>query len=318
MNAALTDSSAFLAELLKAELYLTLYIVAGVAAGEIILAAGVVERLFAPLMPLLARVGIRGKIAAAMLMALGTPRPAAALISGAYSDGELTRREATYGTLALAFPAYLRRWAVTAAGAASIAGKAGFIFACVIIARSACRFVWVVALLARESAGRAAERATAAGGRVEIRGRVRRARRMLIRSLPLAWLFFALTYALVPFVDGAFAKHAARWRLYGVMPAEGWAVAVSSIAHVNAGLSAAAGALGSGRLSVRQAVLALLVGNFAGSVTRTLRQNVGYWVGIFPGDMVPGLLRWHLLTNVTLEILSILMAWCASEVIFSG
>ena len=96
--------------------------------------------------------------------------------------------------------------------------------------------------------------------------------------------------------------------------AEGWAVAASSLAHVTAGLSSAAAALSAGKLGVTQAVLALLVGNMAGSVTRTMRQNVGYWVGVFPKELVKNLLRWHLATTVLLEAASVLIAWCAAVV----
>lgn len=303
--------------LLKAELILTVNIVAGLAAGEVILALGLVDKLFAPVIPLMARAGIHGKIAAAMLMALGAPRSGAALISGAYSDGEITRQEATFGALSLAFPGYLRRWIGTVAIAAGTAGMAGLIFACVLLARSACRFAWMVAMLAGRR-GTAVAGGAAQSSPVSARERVHRTLKMLKRSLPWAWCFFALTYALVPFADRAFAEYAAGWKLYAFMPAEGWAVAVSSLAHVTAGLSSAAGALGAGSLDVGQAALALLVGNMAGSITRTMRQNVGYWVGIFPKDLVPGLLRWHFATTLALEALSIFIVWCAAEVVHFG
>jgi hypothetical protein len=140
----------------------------------------------------------------------------------------------------------------------------------------------------------------------------------LKRSLPWAWAFFALTYALVPFIENFFSEYVARLGLYVFLPAEGWAVAVSSLAHVAAALSSAAGALASGSMGVGQAVLALLVGNMVSSFTRTMRQNIGYWVGIFPKDLIPNLLRWHFVTTITLEILSILIAWCASEVRLFG
>ena len=62
-------------------------------------------------------------------------------------------------------------------------------------------------------------------------------------------------------------------------------------------------------------MLALLVGNMVGTITRTMRQNVGYWMGIFPREMMPGLVRWHLTTLLSLEICSILLAWAATVVI---
>jgi hypothetical protein len=312
------SSGHFWAALLRAEVILTLNIAAGLVIGELILGLGVVERLFAPLVPFLGRIGIHEKIAAAMFLSLGSSRSAAALISGAYSSGEITREEATMGTLSLAFPGYLRRWVGTAAMASGIAGLAGFLFAAVLVLRSACRFVWVVAILVRHGKRNISSVRNTSPSRPDWKGRGKRLARTLAKSLPWAWAFFALTYALVPAADRFFTEHVARWGFYSLIPPEGWAVAVSSLAHVTAALSSASGALASGALGVGQAVLALLVGNMASSITRTMRQNVGFWVGVFPKDLVPGLLRWHLATTLTLEAVSILAVWCAAGVSVFG
>jgi hypothetical protein len=311
-------SADFWWKFLRAETVLTVNIAAGLVIGEVILGLGVIDRLFAPVIPRIARLGIHGKIAAAMLMALGAPRSGAALISGAYMDGEINDMEATCGTLSLAFPGYLRRWVGTAAMAAGIAGAAGVIFAVVLLARSACRFVWVVFVLIRRGEGRVHGAGDIKKTELSCKDRAKRTLRLLARSLPWAWAFFALTYALVPFVDRVFSEYIAGSGFYSFLPLEGWTVAVSSIAHVTAGLSSASGAIYAGKLEVGQAVLALLVGNMAGSVTRTMRQNVGYWVGIFPKELIPGLLRWHMATTLTLEIVSIFIAWCASGVSYPG
>jgi hypothetical protein len=253
-----------------------------------------------------------------MLMAVGAPRSGAALISGAYLDGEISDREATCGALALAFPGYLRRWVGTAAVAAGIAGAAGVIFAAVLLVRSACRFAWVVTILTKRNDGRVRDSGDIKKVELSAKERASRILKLLRRSLPWAWGFFALTYALVPFVDRIFSEYAAEGGFHAFLPLEGWTVAVSSIAHVTAGLSSASGAMSAGKLGVGQAVLALLVGNMAGSITRTMRQNVGYWVGIFPKELIPGLVRWHMTTTLTLEVISIFIAWCASGVSYLG
>ena len=302
----------FLAALLRAECVLTLNIAFGLAVGELILGLGIIDRFFSPLIPRLERIGIHGKIAAAMVLALGAPRSGAALISRAYSEGELTGDQATFGTLSLAFPGYLRRWAGTAAMAAAVAGVSGFIFALVMLLRSACRFIWAITRLASRAKARPGAFAELEKTRVGARERASRVLAQLKRSLPWAWAFFALTYVLVPYVDEAFSKYASRGGMLWFLPAEGWAVAVSSLAHVTAGLSSAAAALSAGKLGVTQTVLALLVGNMAGSLTRTMRQNVGYWVGVFPKELVKNLLRWHLVTTAVLEAASVLIAWCAA------
>jgi hypothetical protein len=300
----------FWTALLRAECVLTLNIAAGLVVGELILGLGLVDRFFSPLIPYLRRIGIHGKIAAAMVLALGAPRSGAAVISRAHAEGELTDDQATFGTLSLAFPGYLRRWTGTVAVAAAVAGVSGFIFALVLLLRSACRFVWVVALLSRRAPASSGAFAGLDITSPGVRERAVRLLALLKRSLPWAWIFFALTYVLVPFIDSAFAKYASSGGMLWFLPTEGWAVAVSSLAHVTAGLSSAAAGLSSGKLGVTQTVLALLVGNMAGSATRTMRQNVGYWVGVFPKRLVKNLLRWHLATTTFLEFFSILIAWC--------
>ena len=302
--------------LLRAEAILTVNIVSGLAAGELILGLGLIERLFKPLLPRVSRLGISEHITAAIMMAVGSPRSGAALIAAAYSDGEVSREEATYGVLSLAFPGYLRRWVGTAAVAYGIAGIAGTLFALVLILRSACRFAWVLALLPHSGGNACPLSRERISPDISWRDRAGRAFRMLARSLPWAWLFFAFTYAMVPYIESFFAGHIAGWRL--LLPASGWAVAASSVAHVTAALSSAAGAMAAGDLGIGQAVLALLVVNMIGTVTRTIRQNVGYWTGIFPGELLPSLLKWHLVTTITLELTSVAIVWCVAGVMSLG
>ena len=338
MHFAVFGSPEFWTSLLRAELILTGNVVLGLVVGELILSSGIVDKLFAPLVPKLERRGIHRQVAGAMLVALGSARPAAAMLSASYADGEITRDEATFGALSLAFPAYLRRWVGTVTIATTIAGAAGFIYAAVLIVRSGLRFVWVVWLLRRKAkqgdagVSRAdatqgavacdASSATAASGESrktpasrDAKARRKRLLRMLVRSLPWAWGFFALTYALMPQIEYLFTHRVATSGFFGFLPPEGWAVSVSALAHVTAALASAGGALKAGDLDVSHAVLALLVGNMVGTITRTMRQNVGYWMGIFPREMMPGLVRWHLTTLLSLEIVSILLAWAATVVL---
>jgi hypothetical protein len=257
-----------------------------------------------------------------MLVSLGSPRSGAALVAAAYADGDLSKEEATYGTLSLAFPGYLRRWVGTVAMAFGMAGLAGLIYAGVLIARSAIRFIWMTCLLRglRRRGGTSKDPVSEKRAdipRSDPRARRKRLLKTLTRSLPWAWFFFAITYSVMPMVENLFTDGVARWGLRFFLPPEGWAVAVSALAHVTAALSSAGGALASGELSVAQAVLALLVGNMIGTITRTMRQNVGYWMGIFPASLVPNLLRLHLLTMFSLEIVSIFTAWSLSGVIMN-
>ncbi|MDR1514252.1 MAG: hypothetical protein LBS45_01035 [Synergistaceae bacterium] len=309
--------------LFRAELMLTVNIVAGLVTGEIILSLGIVDMLFAPLVPILSRWGIHKTIAGAMFVALGSSRSGAAMISACFVSGGMSREEAVYGTLSLAFPGYLRRWVGTAALAWGLAGIAGLIYAIILLARSALRFVWVVFLLTKRrptmtTDASPPEKSGAAEADKTPQSRRRKLAGIMCRSLPWAWFFFAVAYAAMPFVERAFEKHAVLWGFGSFLPPEGWAVAVSALAHVMAALSSARAALAAGDLAIPQAVLALLVGNMVGTLTRTMRQNVGYWMGIFPRELIPSLLRWHLVTMFSLEIATILIVWSVSGVMMNG
>ncbi len=104
----------------------------------------------------------------------------------------------------------------------------------------------------------------------------------VLGNVQLAWFFYAVAFALVPYAESAFR----RWFMGGsFLPLAGWAVAAASMAHVSAALALTGGSLAAGELSVAQAVFALLLGNGLGIVTRALRQNAGYYFGLFPAGL---------------------------------
>jgi len=55
-------------------------------------------------------------------------------------------------------------------------------------------------------------------------------------------------------------------------------------------------------------VLALLVGNMLASLSRVLRQDLAYWVGIYPARMVRSLFAWNLGTLLVVMALSVALA----------
>ncbi|MBQ9564348.1 MAG: hypothetical protein IJU98_02060 [Synergistaceae bacterium] len=289
--------------LLKGELWLTLDILLGLAVGELILRLGLADRLLRRLTPFLRRHGVEPVVGLALTLSLGSSKAGAALLAGALDRGEIDRRTALWGTLMLPLPAYLRRWPATFALAASMAGLAGGLFALFLLLRSSARFV-VAFLILRHGSG-ARPLPEPEDVKPASRSRSGRLWRKLLRTLPLAWLLFALTYALVPWAD-AFFK---RWVLGGdFLPLAGWTVAAGSLAHVSAALALAGGALAAGELSTAQAVFALILGSALGIVTRVLRQNAGYYFGLFPPDLARRMLFWNLATILPFVLLSLALA----------
>ena len=286
--------------LLRGELWLTFDILLGLLIGDLVLRWGLADRLMRRMMPWLRRHGIGPLVGLALTLSLGSAKAGAAVLASALSEGRIDRHTALWGTLSLAFPAYLRRWPATLVLSVSMTGLVGGIFALVLILRSLVRFALVVCVLrSRESGELPLEEAP---------GRRRMGwgfYRKLGVTLPLAWFFYAVAFALVPYAESAFR----RWFMGGsFLPLAGWAVAAASVAHVSAALALTGGSLAAGELSAAQAVFALLLGNGLGIVTRALRQNAGYYFGLFPAGLARSMLFWNVGTMALLAGLSLALA----------
>lgn len=286
--------------LLRGELWLTFDILLGLLIGDLVLRWGLADRLMRRMMPWLRRHGIGPLVGLALTLSLGSAKAGAAVLASALSEGRIDRHTALWGTLSLAFPAYLRRWPATLVLSVSMTGLVGGIFALVLILRSLVRFALVVCVLrSRESGELPLE---------EVPDRRRMGwgfYRKLGVTLPLAWFFYAVAFALVPYAESAFR----RWFMGGsFLPLAGWAVAAASVAHVSAALALTGGSLAAGELSAAQAVFALLLGNGLGIVTRALRQNAGYYFGLFPAGLARSMLFWNVGTVALLTGLSLALA----------
>ena len=271
--------------------------------GELILRWGVADRLMRRMMPWLQRHGIGPVVGLALALSFASSKAGAALLASALEERRVDRHTALWGTLMLPLPSYLRRWPATFALAVSLAGVAGGVFALFLLLRSTARFFLAFFILRRgggRNSAAAADRAPAAPGAPGFRKW-----RNLLRTLPLAWLLFAVAYALVPWADALLR----RWFLGGTfLPLAGWTVAAASLAHVSAALALAGGSLAAGELTAAQAIFALILGSGLGVVTRVLRQNAGYYFGLFPPDMARRLLFWNLATILPLVLLSLGLA----------
>lgn len=286
--------------LLRGELWLTFDILLGLLIGDLVLRWGLADRLMRRMMPWLRRHGIGPLVGLALTLSLGSAKAGAAVLASALSEGRIDRHTALWGTLSLAFPAYLRRWPATLVLSVSMTGLVGGIFALVLILRSLVRFALVVCVLRSRESGELP--------REEAPGRRRMGwgfYRKLGVTLPLAWFFYAVAFALVPYAESAFR----RWFMGGsFLPLAGWAVAAASVAHVSAALALTGGSLAAGELSAAQAVFALLLGNGLGIVTRALRQNAGYYFGLFPAGLARSMLFWNVGTVALLTGLSLALA----------
>ncbi|MCX7827717.1 MAG: hypothetical protein N2315_00700 [Thermanaerothrix sp.] len=299
--------------LLWAEAKLTVSILAGAVAGEAMVRLKVTDALFRPIERLLSNCRINRHALSAMAVSVASPRVGAAMLASAHGEGQITREDAVFGTLCLAFPAYIKRWIATAPVAIGIAGSLGLIYSTVLIARSALRFLLCLGLLVKRGSGGPVEstspQQSAMGSRAIPSASHWGLIMATLRSLPMAWGFFGLTFFLMPRLESAALR-----LLNGAVSPSALTVITSALVHSSASLASADGALSAGLISPAGALLALLMGNCLGTFTRVLRQNMGYWVGIFPSEVLKPLAIWHMGTLLLFEFLSIALAglwwWC--------
>ena len=286
--------------LVAGELRLTFDILFGLLIGFAVLRSGLADRLMRRLVPHLRKAGIGSALGMALTLSLGSAKAGAAFIASALDSGDISERSAKWGTLLLSFPAYLHRWPSTMVMAASMAGASGAIFGAILLLRSAARFVLILFILKRGGEAEEAAEARQEGSARDIRFNKR-----LLKTLPVAWLFFATAYMLVPWAESAIKE----WLLAGtILPLAALTVAAASIAHVSAALALAGGSLAAGELTVAQAVFALLLGNSFGIITRLFRANAGYYFGLFRKETAQWLLFWNFATTAGFAVLSIALA----------
>lgn len=282
------------------ELRLTFDILSGLFLGFIVLRTGLADKFMRRMMPHLRRAGIGPVLGMALTMSLGSPKAGAAYIASALDNGKISEPQAKWGTLLLSFPAYLRRWPSTFIMSASMAGISGAIFAIILVLRSAARFVWIASVLKRGGSAELECEAVSDRSAKNVKFNMK-----LLRTLPIAWFFFAIAYMLVPWAE----EMIKRWLLAGtVLPLAALMVAAASIAHVSAALALAGGSLAAGDLNIAQAVFALLLGNSFGIVTRLFRQNAGYYFGLFSKKMAQDMLIWNFITTAGFALISLVLA----------
>ena len=288
--------------LIRVELKLTIDIILGLLLGEVIIRFRVADTLLKHILPFLVRHNIPKVTGLALGASLGSSRTGAAIISSSLAAHELSEPEAIWSVLMLPFPAYLRRWPSTMIMSVSLAGLSGGIFALSLLLRSGLRFLLALLFLNRHSSTRdtitLSESSTHKSPPFTKR---------IIKTLPAAWICFAATYTLTPTLDAYF-----RAKFTGSMlPLSGWGIAAASLGHVSTALALAGGALAGGELTVSQAVFALILGSGLGTATRILRQDAGYYFGLFPTKTAQKLLFMNFITITPIIIMNLFLAWFA-------
>ena len=291
--------------ILKGEIFLTVDIIAGLVLAEIIIRLRLADIIMKRFIPK----DIPAVTGLAVAVSAGSSKAGAAILSSALEKNEINEKTALWSVLMLPLPAYLRRWPSTFALSVSMAGLAGGIFAASLLVRSVLRFVIALIFLRRENFN-CQPVPLNLSPKISHRFALSVAKK-LAKTLPLAWLLFAVSYSIVPAADEFLRSLFSGSLKIKILPLSGWTVAAASLAHVRAALSLTGGAIESGELGVTQAVFALVLGSGLGTVSRILRQNAGYYYGFFPKKTATIMLAMNFATIIPLIILNLLFAGLA-------
>ena len=286
--------------LLAGELTLTLEIVLGLVLGEIIMRLRIAELIMKKFIPR----SINPVTALALSVSFASSKTGAGIISSALEKQQITEKQTIWSVLMLSLPSYLKRWPATFALALSMAGRAGALFAVSQLVIAAGRFITAFIFLPKEKENKSDVEISQAKAHHEHKHSLLH---KLIKTLPLAWIFFALAYSLVPVINKFFSQTIN----FPFLPLAGWTVAGTSIARVSAALALAGGSLASGELNNSQALFALILGSGLGTATRILRMNAGYYFGMFEARLARKLLLMNFVTLIPFVIINLIFAWFA-------
>ena len=287
--------------LLAGELTLTLEIIIGLVLGEIVMRLRIAELIMKRFIPR----SINPVTALALSVSFASSKTGAGIISSALEKNQITEKQAIWSTLMLSLPSYLKRWPGTFALALSMAGRAGAFFAVSQLVISAGRFIIAFIFLPKENNSQVNNQEIT----IKHSDHNKHANifRKLIKTLPLAWLFFALAYSLVPVINKFFSQVIN----FSFIPLAGWTVAGTSIARVSAALALAGGAIASGELNNSQALFSLILGSGLGTATRILRMQAGYYFGLFEPKLARKLLVMNFATLMPMVIINLIFAGIA-------
>ena len=285
--------------LLAGELTLTLEIVLGLVLGEIVMKLRIAELIMKRFIPR----SLNPVTALALSVSFASSKTGAGIISSALEKNQITEKQALWSTLMLAFPSYLKRWPGTFALALSMAGRAGAFFAVSQLVIAAGRFIIAFIFLPKETNSQVSNQEIA----IKHSDKHTNIFKRLIKTLPLAWIFFALAYSLVPVINKFFSQVIN----FPFIPLAGWTVAGTSIARVSAALALAGGAIASGELNNSQALFSLILGSGLGTATRILRMQAGYYFGLFESKLARKLLLMNFATLMPMVIINLIFAGIA-------
>lgn len=252
------------------------------------------ERHLARLAAPLVRLGHMGEASgSAFVTSFFSAQSASAILSAAYAEGRIGRRELMLSNIFNSFPAYLVHLPNVAAVAIALLGRWGLIYLALGLSAALLRTIgtalaghFILAGPDYEDCAMPEERRRSFA---EIVAKIfgtfrRRLLRVLKFTLPIYVLFFCIQrWGGFEAVQRFMGEHLSFLAFMG--PEALSVVALSLATETSASMSAAAALLHSGTLSGQNIVLAMLAGNILSSPVRAIRHQLPAYAGYFPVGM---------------------------------
>jgi len=297
----------------KPLLRMTLLISLGLFAGQIIEASGWTARLSAIVRPLLRWGHLPDASGASFTTAFVSGTAAQAMLVTFQEEGKLTRKEVILTSLLNGLPAYFLHLPTTFFIILPLAGVAGLLYLILTLVSTLLRTAGLVAYARWKLSPRLLEIAHEKKERRPWKDIVKDTWQKFLKRLQRIMLLVVPVYLVVMIVSHVGFFGWLRVKLAGgitsaVVPVEAMSVVIFSlVAEFTSGFAAAGALLDAGTLTIRETVIALLLGNVIATPVRALRHQLPYYMGIFRPKL--GILLIAL--GQTLRVISVIIVGAA-------
>ncbi|MEW5723165.1 MAG: hypothetical protein AB1896_08670 [Thermodesulfobacteriota bacterium] len=299
----------------------TFFISLGLLVGQLIESLGWTSRLGRLVWPLIKRAHLPGPAGTAFTAAFVSGVLANSILVTAWQEGRLDRRGLVLANLLCnSLPMFVLHLPTTLFIALSLTGPAGVLYLGLMLMAAVVRFLGVTAAGRLMMPSCAACALEAPGPRRPWR-RVwgetwpkfqTRLRRLIVVVVPVYCLVVLLA-------ESGFFEWLrlglARWVTSAVFPVEAMSLVIFSlVAEFTSGFAAAGALLEAGALAVRDAVLALMIGNVVSTPLRALRHQLPQYMGLFS----PGFGLRLMLVGQGARVLSVVLVTLAFALLYRG
>ena len=287
ISSSFKDPAFLWKRLVKPLLRMTLLISLGLFAGQIIEASGWTGRLSAIVRPLMRWGHLPDGSGASFTTAFVSGTAAQAMLVTFHEEGSLTKKEVILTSLLNGLPAYFLHLPTTFFIILPLAGQAGLLYLVLTLLATLLRTAGLVTYSRFSLPPRPVEMADEKKTKKDWQALIQDTWQKFVKRLKRIMLLVVPVYLVVMLVSQLGFFTWLRLQLAGgitstVVPIESMSVVIFSlVAEFTSGFAAAGALLEAGTLTIRETVIALLLGNVIATPVRALRHQLPYYMGIF-------------------------------------